>query len=65
MKGKTANLKLKGIVLRETLRNYIHNAVKTTVNTTNGDVTYWTDKSKFLAKKRGIIYWDIYQIHGE
>jgi hypothetical protein len=56
--------KLKGMVLDETLNNIRHNAVRTTTNTTNGEVTYWTDKSVFLAKKRGIRYWDIYQLHG-
>jgi hypothetical protein len=58
------NMKLKGIVLDETFRNIIHNATKNTVNSVSGEVTYWTTKSVFLAKKKGIRYWEIYQIRG-
>lgn len=57
--------KLKGIVLDETFNKLRHDrAVRTSVNTNNGDITYWTDKSVFLAKKRGIRYWEIWQLHG-
>lgn len=64
MKGRIANRKLKGTVLDTTLRNIIRDAVKVIVDTTNGDVKYLTDKSTFLAKKKDVMYWDIYQIHG-
>ena len=59
------NMKLKGIVSEDKFGEIIHNAVRSTVNPTTGDVTYWTVKSMFIAKKRGGFYREIHQVHGE
>jgi hypothetical protein len=65
MKGRGINMKLKGIVLEETFRRIINNSVKNTIDVATGGIRYWTEKSRFLAKKRGVMYWEIYQIRGE
>lgn len=58
-------MKLKGIVTDDTMRGLIHNAVKHTIVEDEKDqVRYWTQKSRFLAKKRGVCYWEIYHIMG-
>jgi hypothetical protein len=57
--------KLKGIVLDETFNRIKHEKmVKSTIDTKSGEITYWTDKSVFVAKKRGLRYWEIWQLHG-
>jgi hypothetical protein len=58
-------MKMKGIVSERKFSDIIHNAVRSSVNTTTGEVTYWTPKSMFLAKRRGEFYREIYQIFGE
>jgi hypothetical protein len=64
MKGRNSMMKLKGIVLEETFRRIINNSVKNAIDLTSGGIKYWTQKSVFLAKKRGVMYWEIYQIRG-
>jgi hypothetical protein len=57
--------KLKGIVLDETFNKIKHDKiVKSTIDAKSGEITYWTDKSVFVAKKRGLRYWEIWQLHG-
>lgn len=58
------NMKLKGIVKDTTLRRILHDATRNTIDNERGGVVYWTQKSRFLAKKRGMKFWEIYQMRG-
>jgi len=56
--------KFKGHVLVETLMNILHEAPDVERDPKTGDIHYWTGKSLFVARRRSVRYWNIFQIHG-
>lgn len=59
------NVKLKGIITDQTFRQIVRNEAKNIVTVESGDIKYWTQKSTFLAKKKGNQYWEIYKLNGD
>jgi hypothetical protein len=56
--------KLKGIVKIVTLQKILDAAVETDRNAETKEITYWNGKHLFVARRKNVGYWNIFQVKG-
>jgi hypothetical protein len=56
--------KFKGIVLEETLRRILAAAENVGRDEETGDIFYWNGKRNFIARRKSVLKWNIFNLIG-